>query len=378
MRYQTCQVTFSPIGGSAAAPLPYTIQIPPTAGQPAGASSTLQIPAAEGPTAVRISFILNEGSLAIALVSEKSDRFISPPRVFHASPGTQDAFFLLDTPERARFAVFGVSTNQPARVELLEAAYTQDDGTLANAALRLFPHWYYTVDLSHDTGIVKATVSDEATWTKSCRMAELVYGYLLEHYVGDVRGRTLLDAACNAGHWSFFFARRGARVHGFDLDAGAVSQAKFVGHLLRAQFAEQPEFSQSSLEQFRAHRPYDIVFCSGLFYHLTDPLGGAKKLYDLTKRWLILQSCVSDRDDEVFELSDHNRWPFCADYEFCLVPSAAMVESVFAKTGLRTVASFRLSDFDVDLEDQRVTVSRTTHAGTPNGSPIYLVLEKPQ
>jgi SAM-dependent methyltransferase len=177
-------------------------------------------------------------------------------------------------------------------------------------------------------------------------------------------------------------AGMGAKVRGFDHDTGAIEQARFIARHIGSKWRGSAEFMVSDLEAFSTGETFDIVFCSGVFYHLRDPLGGARKLYDLTKRWLILQSCVSSKSDPVFELSDPAAWPFCQEWEYCLVPSAPMVEAVFRRVGFGIRACYRLSEFEIDL------ITETARAGgifndeairSRFGSdPIYMVLERDQ
>lgn len=92
----------------------------------------------------------------------------------------------------------------------------------------------------------------------------------------------------------------------------------------------------------------------------------------------MLQSCVSTRDDPVFELSDPELWPFCAPWEFCLVPSAGMVARVFEKTGFVVKCQHRLTDFRFDA-DSETSILRSGGAGEQIGrlgAPLFMVLEK--
>ena len=163
-------------------------------------------------------------------------------------------------------------------------------------------------------------------------------------------------------------------------DSNAIEQAQFIAGQLDKHWAGSTKFEVADLENFAPDKQYDLAFCSGLFYHLRDPIGGARRLSQLTRRWILLHSCVSSRQDPVFELSDPARWPFCADWEFCLVPSASMVQAIFEKLGLRLCASFRLSDFIVDENANSVKIRSAplTESERVAGlaDPIYMVLEK--
>ena len=320
---------------------------------------------------IKVSFRLRNRSAAIAVGSDDLDRVIAPAQTFAASENAQEAFFLVPAPQPVRVTVFSGDADESADIEILDVAYAEDDQTLGAAAHRLFAHWYYTVDLAGST--ISATVENLDFWNAYSVKAAKIFSYLIEEYIGSLDGLTALDVACSAGRYSLLLAHLGANVYGFDHDAGAIAQAKFVAHFSRAALRGSVDFGVSTLQEFTPRRAFDVVFCSGLFYHLSDPLGGARKLHELSERWLILQTCVSEKPGALFELCDPNRWSFCAPWELCLVPTAAMARSVFEKSGFCVRAEYRLHDFE--LNEKTGTLSPLRGEDKPE-SPLYLILEK--
>jgi hypothetical protein len=47
---------------------------------------------------------------------------------------------------------------------------------------------------------------------------------------------------------------------------------------------------------------FDVVFCYGLLYHLSDPLGFIRRAAALCADWLILETCIIDAEAPVVEL----------------------------------------------------------------------------
>jgi SAM-dependent methyltransferase len=328
---------------------------------------------------VKIAAVVHDGPIGIGLVSAQNiSRHIAPERILNRSPAAQEVMFLVPGEERFLVCVRTGDKDRSAHARILDVSWTEDRKLVKETQVASFPHWYYTADLG-DGVLVRATVQDEPGWTRANAVARAIFSYLVKEYVGPISGSSVLDVACSAGHFSFLFARMGADVHGFDHDPKAIEQAEFIAGQLRNEWPGSTKFVVADIENFSTDEQYDVVFCSGLFYHLRDPIGGAQRLKRLTRRWLLLQSCVSNRREPVFELSDATRWPFCGDWEFCLVPSASMVQAIFEKLGLRLRASFRLSDFMID-ENANLAI-RSAPLGESErvarfGDPVYLVLEK--
>ena len=345
-------------------PCPVSVRTPPHRWHYASLSSEIELEGrADEVLAVKIATTVNEGPIGMGLISAQNiSHFIVPERILNRSPILQEIVFLVPARERFRVCVRTGDGDHSAQAQIMEVSWTQNQRLIKEVEVATFAHWYYTVDLG-DGVIARATVQDEPGWTGANSVARAIFSHLLKEYVGSISGTKVLDVACSAGHFSFLFAGMGAHVRGFDHDPRAIEQARFVTRHIGKEWPGSANFSVADLENFATDEQYDIVFCSGLFYHLRDPIAGARKLKDLSSRWVLLQSCVSDRQDPVFELSDPRRWPFCADWEFCLVPSASMVRAIFEKLGLCLRACFRLGDF---VFDETATF----------GDPIYMVLEK--
>ncbi|MBV8448722.1 MAG: class I SAM-dependent methyltransferase [Hyphomicrobiales bacterium] len=360
-------------------PCPIFVRTPPRRWNYASLSSEAEISAAGRFALVKVSATVQEGPLGIGLVSSRDiSCYIVPERILARSPATQEATFLVATKTRFRVCIRTGEADRSALARITNVTWTDAPNLVKDARSAKFPHWYYTTDLG-DGVLVRASVEDEPGWTRANAVARSIFSYLIKEHVGPISGSKVLDVACSAGHFSFLFAQMGAIVDGFDHDTAAIEQAGFIADQLQESWIGSTRFMVADLENFSTAEQYDLVFCSGLFYHLRDPIGGAQRLARLTRRWALLQSCVCNREEPVFELSDPARWPFCADWELCLVPSASMVQALFEKLGLHIRASFRLSDFVVD--DETISVKPGPAQNKPEriarlGDPVYLVMEK--
>jgi tRNA (mo5U34)-methyltransferase len=86
----------------------------------------------------------------------------------------------------------------------------------------------------------------------------------------DLRGKTVLDIGCNAGFFSLEMKRRGAaRVVGIDSDARYLAQAALAADVLQLEL-ELKRMSVYEIAQLG--EKFDVVFFTGVFYHLRYPL----------------------------------------------------------------------------------------------------------
>ncbi len=104
----------------------------------------------------------------------------------------------------------------------------------------------------------------------------------------DFSGKTVLDAGCNAGYYSFVAKRRGAeRVLGVELDSHCCRQAQYLSSLLGldVQFMNDDAHNvDASLGAF------DIVICTGLMYHIPNPTNVLSKLSAVCTDTILIES----------------------------------------------------------------------------------------
>ncbi len=115
---------------------------------------------------------------------------------------------------------------------------------------------------------------------------------LLEACGGSLKGLRVLDVACNCGGFSIQAHRLGAAyVLGIDVVDRYVEQARF---LTRALGLENLEFRKLDVEKIdeAGLAPFDVVFCFGLLYHLTNPVRVLEKLAGLTRRVMLLDTSL--------------------------------------------------------------------------------------
>lgn len=87
-------------------------------------------------------------------------------------------------------------------------------------------------------------------------------------WLGDIRGRSVLDLGAGVGQWAFRFVERGAG------HVTAVEYSEPLVDIGRKEASDRRlsnlDFVASPAEKFVAEEPYDIVFISGLFVYMND------------------------------------------------------------------------------------------------------------
>jgi tRNA (mo5U34)-methyltransferase len=106
----------------------------------------------------------------------------------------------------------------------------------------------------------------------------------------DLRGKTVLDLACNSGFFSTMLKQRGAEyVLGIDVPA-KIEQARLVSEVYKVDvdLRSQNVYTFVLTNKMK----FDIVLFLGLFYHLRYPLLVLDKAAEFTKEKLFFQSHI--------------------------------------------------------------------------------------
>lgn len=171
----------------------------------------------------------------------------------------------------------------------------------------------------------------------------------------DLSGWSVLDIGCNAGFYSFELARRGAHVLGVDVEPLYVRQALWAASEFemqdRVQFVEGDVYGLLG-----SQRRYDLVWFTGVFYHLRYPTLALDLVRRATQRLMVFQSMTlpgppPDRTPPDVplnrrELMLDESWPKMAFVEHRVaddesnwwVPNASCVEALLRSSGFEVIA----------------------------------------
>ncbi len=171
----------------------------------------------------------------------------------------------------------------------------------------------------------------------------------------DLRGWSVLDIGCNAGFYSIEMARRGAQVLGLDVEPMYLRQARWAARQFG--LAEQLEFIEGDVYRLlNMRRQFDLVWFTGVFYHLRYPTLALDLVRGVTARMMVFQSMTmpgeSQRatppdlamDQREQMLEDH--WPRMAFVEHRVendasnwwVPNAMCVEALLRSSGFEVIS----------------------------------------
>ncbi len=95
--------------------------------------------------------------------------------------------------------------------------------------------------------------------------------YLVEALGGNLKGKRILDIACNSGFWSIQCALLGATVVGFDARSELIEQARLIKRIVGVENAAFETLPFGEMTPERLGR-FDAVLNLGILYHLPDPL----------------------------------------------------------------------------------------------------------
>lgn len=139
----------------------------------------------------------------------------------------------------------------------------------------------------------------------------------------------MIDVGCGIGRLSEFFVQRGCDVLCVD------GRAENIEQLRRLYPGRRADVVDVLTEQLHEHGSFDVVFCYGLLYHLTDPLAFLQSAARICRELMIIETCITDSEERMVLLVDDPDDPTMALNALASRPSPAYVS-----------AGLRLAGFD--------------------------------
>lgn len=153
---------------------------------------------------------------------------------------------------------------------------------------------------------------------------------------GSLNDVEMLDTGCNDGWYSFEYEKLGARMTGLEAREEAVRRA----NLIKQHFGSNNEFICGDLEDAELfsemqRRQFDIVLFYGILYHLTDPINVLRRMGQLAKRAIAIQTWMFGDDHEpVLRFRrDPQHMPGSGTSELVLAPSQSAVYLMLRNAG---------------------------------------------
>ncbi len=173
-------------------------------------------------------------------------------------------------------------------------------------AFARFPLWHYGYEFEgglsfHPQHLNANRLTEEAH--RPLQRFRHFMPYLLEAMGGTLKGKRILDIACNSGFWSIQCRLLGAEVVGFDARPELIEQANLIKSIAGL---DQVDFQLLNFDEMKPERlgRFDAVLNLGILYHLPDPLAALLATKAMAKSAIILDTSVWRSGDPVV----HYRW----------------------------------------------------------------------
>ncbi|MGH7768852.1 MAG: class I SAM-dependent methyltransferase [Candidatus Binatia bacterium] len=116
--------------------------------------------------------------------------------------------------------------------------------------------------------------------------------YLLAAQNGSLKGKRILDMACNSGFWSIQCALLGAEVVGFDGRPELIEQSNLIKSIVGVRNVEFRVLDFWDLSPQSMGGTFDIVFNFGLLYHLPKPVEALQLTKSMARENILLDTAV--------------------------------------------------------------------------------------
>ncbi len=167
---------------------------------------------------------------------------------------------------------------------------------------------------------------------------------LLQNYF-NLEGKVVGDIGCNNGYYMFrFLEQKPAKIVGFDPSAIYKSQFDFINHFIQSDIS----YELLGVE----HLPYyeytfDTLFCLGVLYHRSDPIGTLKALRKSLNPngELFLDTFIIDGSEDI-ALTPKDRYSKIPNIYF--IPTVSALENWCFRAGFKEVEllDIRQTTFD--------------------------------
>ena len=178
--------------------------------------------------------------------------------------------------------------------------------------------------------------------------SQIKYNLLEPHF--DLQDKVVGDIGCNNGYYLFrMLSHNPKKLIGFDPSSIYYSQFQFIDHFVRSNIV----YEMLGVEhvEFYEHK-FDTLFCLGVLYHRSDPVGMLKSLYKGLNKGgeLILDTFMIDGDEEI-ALTPKERYSKIPNIYF--IPTVNALKNWCHRAGFAQVEVLEIKK--TDLNEQRKT-----------------------
>ena len=137
----------------------------------------------------------------------------------------------------------------------------------------------------------------QAGWSiEQSPILRAVKNLLRLNYPGGYAGKTIVDIGCLEGGYATEFARLGLKSLGIDIRPSNIDNANYVKSRVNL---PDLRFEVDNAWNIVAHGPFDVIFCTGLYYHIEDARRYMAELSKACRKILVLETHFApERDDD--------------------------------------------------------------------------------
>ncbi len=172
---------------------------------------------------------------------------------------------------------------------------------------------------------------------------------LLEPYF-DLKGKIVADVGCNNGYYMFrMLNHKPKKIVGFDPSALNYLQFNFIDRFIKSDIT----YEMLGIEHIEFYEyKFDTIFCLGVLYHRSDPVGSLKSLYKSLNSGgeLILDTFMIDGKDDIC-LTPKARYSKIPNIYF--IPTISALENWCFRAGFKSIEVLEIKK--TDLTEQRKT-----------------------
>ena len=156
---------------------------------------------------------------------------------------------------------------------------------------------------------------------------------LLKKYF-NLEDKVVADVGCNNGYYMFrFLEQKPKKIIGFDPSPLVKSQFDFINHFIKSQI----RFEMLGIEHIEFYGfKFDTIFCLGVLYHRSDPIGALKSLKRSLNNSgeLFLDTFIIDGDEDI-ALTPKDRYSKIPNIYF--IPTVNALKNWCKRAGFKDV-----------------------------------------
>jgi 2-polyprenyl-3-methyl-5-hydroxy-6-metoxy-1,4-benzoquinol methylase len=218
-------------------------------------------------------------------------------------------------------------------------------------------HYAYVFEGGPSVSLRHRNLSPLATPERPLQRFRHFMPYLVAAQGGSLRGKRILDIACNSGFWSIQCALLGAEVIGFDGRPELIEQANLIRSIVGLRNVEFRVLDFWKMSPQTLGGTFDIVLNLGILYHLNSPLEALQLTKSLSEKYILLDTTVYPSKEPLIHLRWEEAYDITSTTHSGMVtnPSKSGIELMLRHVGMAKWLEIplRTTDMPRDYLDNR-------------------------